>query len=96
MLKSQHLSSEINTFVDQASRVASRQSLKKNAENARLIQLSAGQHDDYRITTSIQKSDYKQHFSINASIAESAGYRQHNQLDQQDLLFNYQKLYQLS
>ena len=57
----------------------------KNAENARLIQLSAGQHDDYRITTSIQKSDYKQHFSINASIAESAGYRQHNQLDQQDL-----------
>lgn len=63
---------------------------KKNAENARLIQLSAGQHDDYRITTSIQKSDYKQHFSINASIAESAGYRQHNQLDQQDLLFNYQ------
>ncbi|MAV75390.1 MAG: hypothetical protein CL691_02040 [Cellvibrionales bacterium] len=61
----------------------------KNTENARLIQVSAGQHDDYRITTSIQKSDYKQHFSIDASIAESAGYRQHNQLDQQDLLFNY-------
>lgn len=63
---------------------------KNDAENARLIQLSAGQHDDYRINTSIHKSGYKQHFSINASITESAGYRQHNQLNQQDLLFNYQ------
>ena len=63
---------------------------KKDAENARLIQLSAGQHDDYRIDTSIQKNGYKQYFSINASIAQSAGYRHHNQLNQHDLLLNYQ------
>ncbi len=62
----------------------------KDAENARSIQLSAGQHDNYRIDTSIHKSGYKQHFSVNASIAQSAGYRHHNQLDQHDLLFNYQ------
>ena len=63
-------------------------------EDIRMIKLSAGQHDDYKINVGIQTTTDEQYFSMGVSSAKSIGYRRHNRLNQEDLTFNYEKTFE--